>query len=290
MGERGGRITGPGHVWRRRESRPHIRRMKHDDEGHPFSFHLPDLAGRESGEVVLLDEEESRHIRSLRLAEGSSIALTDGRGNLRAATLGALRGSRREARLGEEIPVRAPAAVELAVAVGNRNRMLWLIEKAAEFGIERVSLLETERSRSVSDAGRSASFRDKAERRALAALKQSGGARLPEIVAVRELSDYLSNHEPRDRGVGFVLDGTGAPLAGLLDDSGRRVTLLVGPEGGLSDAEVESIERAGFRRAGLGPSILRFETAALAGLAVVVQHDLLNAKHGGGPPRAKPAP
>lgn len=264
--------------------------MKHDDEGQPFSFHLPDLAGRESGEVVLLGEEETRHIRSVRLAEGSPVALTDGRGNLRAATLGALRGSRREALLGEKIPVRAPAFVELAVAVGNRNRMLWLIEKAAEFGIETISLLETERSRSVSDAGRSVAFRDKAERRALAALKQSGGARLPEIVAVRELSDFLSNNEGRDRGLGLVLDVAGEPLAALLDDAGRRVTLLVGPEGGLTDAELESIERAGFRRAGLGPSTLRFETAALAGLAVVIQHELSNAKRGDEPPRTDRAP
>ena len=262
--------------------------MKHDEEGHPFAFHLPDLAGRESGEVVLLGEDETRHIRSVRLAEGEPIVLTDGRGNQRAARLGALRGSRREALLGERMPVREPAAVELAVAVGNRNRMLWLIEKAAEFGIEAVFLLETERSRSVADAGRSAAFRDKAERRALAALKQSGAGRLPEIAAVRELYEFLSEHQTRGRAVGFVLDRAGAPLAGLLDDSAEPVTLLVGPEGGLSEAELDSCERAGFRRAGLGPSILRFETAALAALAVVVQHDVWNAQRGEEAPRADP--
>jgi len=262
--------------------------MKHDEGGQPFAFHLPDLAGRESGEVVLLDEDETRHVRSVRLAEGSPVVLTDGRGNRRAARLGALRGSRREALLGERIQVLAPAPVELALAVGNRNRMLWLIEKAAEFGIETVSLLETERSRSVADAGRSDAFRDKAERRALAALKQSGAGRLPDIVAVRELSGFLSEYETRGRGSGFVLDRVGEPLVGLLDLSGEPVTLLVGPEGGLSAAELDSCERAGFRRAGLGPSILRFETAALAALAVVVQHHVWSAQRADEPSRADP--
>lgn len=259
--------------------------MKHDDGGRPFAFHLPDLAGRESGEVVLLDDDETRHIRSVRLAEGSPVVLTDGRGNQRAATLGALRGSRREVLLGERIPVPAPAPVELAVAAGNRSRMLWLIEKAAEFGIQAVILLETERSRSVADAGRSAAFRDKAERRALAALKQSGAGRLPEVFGVRELPEFLAEYETRGRTVGLVLDRSGAPLAGLLGVPTEPVTLLVGPEGGLSEAELGSCERAGFRRAGLGPSILRFETAALAALAVVVQHDLWS-KQG----RDEPAP
>ena len=262
--------------------------MKHDEGGQPFAFHHADLAGRESGEVVLLDEDETRHIRSVRLAEGSPVLLTDGRGIQRAARLGALRGSRREALLGQRIPVRAPAAIELAVAVGNRARMLWLIEKAAEFGIEAVSLVETERSRSVADAGRSTAFRDKAERRALAALKQSGAGRLPEIVPVRELSDFLAAYETRGRGAGFVLDRAGSPLAGLLGDSGGPVTLLVGPEGGLSEAEHGSCERAGLRRAGLGPSILRFETAALAALAVVVQHEVCSAQRGDEQPRADP--
>jgi len=256
--------------------------MKQEEEGQPYSFHLPDLAGRESGDVVLLDEEESRHVRSVRLTEGSPVAVTDGRGILRSARLGALRGSRREALLGEEIPVPPPAAVELAVAVGNRNRMLWLIEKAAEFGIESVSLLETERSRSVSDAGRSAAFRAKAERRALAALKQSGGAHLPEILALRELPGFLTEFESRTGGAGFVLDRAGAPLARLLGGPAERITLLVGPEGGLSGREIEACERAGFRRAGLGPFILRFETAALAALAVVVQQRLPHTMHGPG--------
>lgn len=251
--------------------------MKGDDEGTPFSFHLPDLNGREAGEIVLLDADESRHVRSVRLAEGAPIVLTDGRGNLHAARLGALRGQRREAMLGEPLPVPAQLAVDLAVAVGNRNRMLWMVEKASEFGVESVSLVETEHSRSVSDAGRSPSFRAKAERRALAALKQSGGARLPSIRPVRELADFLASFEGDGNASGFVLDRAGRPLASLLWEAGKPVTLLVGPEGGLSESELQNCARVGFRRARLGPSVLRFETAALAALAVVAQHQELSA-------------
>ena len=74
----------------------------------------------------------------------------------------------------------------------------------------------------------------------------------------------------------IVLDASGPPLAGELDSwSGQEaVVLLVGPEGGLTDEERSACEDAGFRPAALSPTILRFETAAVAALATAAQRSL----------------
>jgi len=246
---------------------------------------VPGLTGRSDGEVVKLDDEESRHVRSLRLVAGDAVALTDGAGTRRSGLLASAGARRGEGIVGGPLPVARPLEVDLAIAVGNRTHMLWLIEKATEFGVRRISPVETERSRSVSDAGRSEGFRAKAGRRAIAALKQSGGAWLPEIAPVEDLPDYLV----RDAGAGVrkvVLDSGGRPLRTVLPEPTEPVALFVGPEGGLTRVELESCVEAGFLPGRLGPTVLRFETAAVAALAVVAQErevaESQRQKHEGG--------
>jgi len=236
----------------------------------PPSLYFAELAGRSDGEVVRLDDDETRHARTLRLAAGEQVALTDGLGIRRIGRLGPATERRREVVIEGPLATNASLGVELAIAVGNRNHTLWLVEKAAEFGVRRISPIETVRSRSVSDAGRSAGFWTKAGRRALAAVKQSGGAWLPEIGRIEDLPDFLA----RAGGTGsyaIVLDMTGEPLRAVLPDPLSPVVLFVGPEGGLTQAEVEACIEAGFRTARLAPTVLRFETAAVAALAVVAQ-------------------
>ncbi len=272
--ERAGPVREGLRVWRRRETRPQIPGMKAEAEGRPYSFFHRDLAGRDPGEIVLLDEEESRHLRSLRVDEGESIVLTDGLGHMRSARIGASRGRRREALLGGTRPTPAAPRVELAVAVGNRNRMLWLIEKATEFGVPVISLVETERSRSVADAGRSAGFLSKAERRALAAMKQSGGARLPEIRPPVELPELVDRFTVRESGTGILLDAAGPRMADRLEGAVDPISILTGPEGGFTADESGRCVAAGFLTAGLAATVLRFETAAVAAVALVAQRAL----------------
>jgi len=244
--------------------------MMESRDRNPPSLYVAELVGRTDGEVVTLDDEETRHTRSLRLSTGDSVALTDGLGTRRMGRIGSAAERRREVVIEGPLPANEPLAVELAIAVGNRTRTLWLVEKAAEFGIQRISPIETVRSRSVSDAGRSGGFWTKAGRRALAAVKQSGGAWLPEIGAVEDLPAFLARTERSGKHM-VVLDMDGEPLRAVLVDPLAPVVLFVGPDGGLTRGEVEACIEAGFQPGRLGPTVLRFETAAVAALAVVAQ-------------------
>lgn len=230
----------------------------------------------------MLEADEARHVRALRLASGARVRLTDGAGALWDARLGTVRAGNAECVLDHPSTPPPPLPVELAFAVGNKSHVMWLVEKATELGASRLQPIESERTRSVADAGRSPAFWSKAERRAVAAMKQSGGAWLPTIrrpLPVDEyLRDSLRSEAPGagDAPLRVRLDSSGAALRAVLDGWGgeRPVTIAVGPEGGWSAPEVASFDRAEFRPASLGPLVLRFETAAIAGLAVLAQQVL----------------
>lgn len=263
--------------------REHIKRMTHAESlpRRPTLF-AAGISARQAGEVLVLDEEESRHVRALRLAPGSSIRLTDGAGTLWDARLSSGSGRTAECVL-DARSVPAPALpVELAFGVGNKAHVMWLVEKATEMGVSRLVPVESERTRSVADAGRSPAFWNKARRRAISAMKQSGGAWLPEFEAPRQLDDYTArrtgsgDRTPDAPDLLVRLDGAGGVLTGVLAPwaGARPVGILVGPEGGWSAGEIALLDDAGLVPASLGPLVLRFETAAIASVAIVAQHIL----------------
>jgi len=246
----------------------------------------PDIADRAPGEVLTLDVEETRHVRALRIVTGDVVRLTDGAGAMWVGRLGAVRADGAQCVLETRSTAAEPLPVELAFGVGNKSHLMWLIEKATEFGASRLQPIESRRTRSVADAGRSPAFWDKARRRAAAALKQSGGAWLPILerpVPVGEYLDGLARSGAAETGDGrwlLRLDPAGEALRAALDGwtLAGPLVLAVGPEGGWDADEVAQFDESGFQPASLGPLVLRFETAAIAGLAVVAQHVLERAR------------
>lgn len=225
----------------------------------------PGPAGR-----VELDPAERRHARSLRLAPGDELRLTDGAGMLWRARVEEPLEDGAPLRVMEELPAPADLPVELAFGVARKSRTLWLVEKAVEFGVATLQPLECARSRSVADAARSEGFWRKARRRAVSALKQCGGARLPRIRRVLELEEYLEARHAWP-GPSVLLHGEestrlGGALAGW--EGANPLRLLLGPEGGLGPEERARCRDAGWRPASLGPRTLRFETAGVAAVAV----------------------
>lgn len=220
--------------------------------------------------AVDLDDGERGHVRSLRLRPGDEIRVTDGAGHLWRATVREGDGPAVRLQVIEEIAPPPVLPVELAFGVARKSRVLWLVEKAVELGVATLQPVEFARSRSVADAGRSASFWDKARRRAVAALKQCGGARLPRFAPVTELEDYLRSRREWPGPSVLLRQEAETPLASALEgwQGGNPARLLLGPEGGLEPAEVNRCREAGWLPASLAPRTLRFETAAVAALAL----------------------
>lgn len=227
---------------------------------------------------IALDEETAHHFRVRRLVIGDEIRVTDGSGAIGTGPLTALGKRSATVELAELHHEPEPPPVRLLAPVADRERLLWLAEKSAELGVRRWTPLSWERSRSVSPRGEGESFRARVRARMVAALIQSGGAWLPSLDDESDGMTFLGEVGADDGGTPLLLDASGPPLLTVLTPlmdvhptgrDGRRVTLALGPEGGLEDEEVAALVGAGFRPCSLGPRVLRFETAAVAALAII---------------------
>lgn len=215
-----------------------------------------------AGSVVILEEEEAHHLRVRRVAEGAPVRLVDGKGGVATARL-AIDRQVLAARVVATTTVAAPPRTELLVGAGDRDRFLMLIEKATELGATKVVPLVTERSVTVATRFQ-APHVEKACRRAQEALKQCGGSWVPTVAAPAALAEALRN--PTRGLVRLVAQSDGGPLPPLREAD--VVQWVVGPEGGFADAESAAIRAAGFIPVALGRSTLRFDTAAVACLAL----------------------
>lgn len=214
--------------------------------------------------AVALGEDAAHHARVRRLAEGDPVTVRDGRGGVADGLV------RRVARAALDVDVTAvrrvtrPAPVHLLAPVGDRDRMLWLAEKAVELGVASWRAVLWHRSRSVSPRGEGEAFAAKVRARMAQALAQSEGAWLPDI-----LPDAAPDGAAAEAaGARLVLDADGASFGVRPGEPApRAVTLALGPEGGLEPDELGLLDAAGFRRVRLPGNILRFETAGAVGVA-----------------------
>jgi len=216
---------------------------------------------------VALDESAAHHATVRRLAVGDPVRLTSGDGRRAHGTIARLGKGRLEiacehASL-ELVP--APPRVVLWAPVGDRDRMLLLAEKAAELGASSWRSIVYRRSRSVTPRGEGDAFRDKLRLRMVAALEQSGGAWLPTIEPQADALDAIASGI---HGHAILLDAFGAPIVDVLAEAHEPLVLACGPEGGLEPAERAAFDDTGWRAASLGPNVLRFETAGIAGLTL----------------------
>lgn len=227
--------------------------------------------------TVTLGEDAAHHMRVRRLETGVRVGLVDGLGSRGEGVLTQL--AKRHAIVSIESAERvAPASpVHLLLPVADKDRMLWLAEKATELELTSWRPVSFRRSKHVNPRGEGPTFQQRVRSRMGAALEQSRGAWLPLTFPEATVESAIA---ASPEGIRLVLRQDGAPLAGALSRSlaaARRadgpgvalppVTLVVGPEGGFEASELDALARGGFEAASLGRSILRFETAAVAALA-----------------------
>lgn len=220
------------------------------------------LPAAAEGAVVALGEDAAHHARVRRLEVGEPVALRDGAGRSADGRLTRLTKAVAEVTLDAVHAHAPPPPVHLLVPIADRERMLWLAEKATELGAASWRPVRWHRSRSVSPRGEGPDFARKVRARMAAALGQCEGAWLPTLHDDAEPAAAVA----AAAGTRLLLDPDGeAPAAWPAAD---EVTLAIGPEGGFEPAEVEMLVAAGFRRAALPGNILRFETAGVVGLAL----------------------
>lgn len=221
-----------------------------------------------------LPDSAARHVQVLRLQPGAPLRLFDGHGGEWQAEVTAMGRRDVAVRIGahEAIERELPLAVTLAMGMPANERMDTLVEKATELGAAALQPLVCERSVLRVDGERAQRKAQHWQAIAVAACEQCGRNRVPALPAPRPLREWLATLAPPAAGERrFVLslgaDAQPLPPAATLAGAVTRVTLLSGPEGGLSDSEEARAREAGFEPLTLGPRVLRADTAPLAALA-----------------------
>lgn len=229
-------------------------------------IHLP--PERIEGGRGTLGPEVRRYLADvLRLAPGAAVEVFDGRGGRYAAEIGP--GFEWVSLGAREVAPAASLDLSLLVALAKGEKMELVVQKATELGVARILPFEAERSVVRLDPARGEERAGRWRRIAAEASRQCGRADVPEVAAPAGLARALEVLAPATRT--FVFHPGGGKLDGAAPPS---VAAVVGPEGGLTDAEVRTCEEAGARRAALGPRVLRAETAAIVAVA------LLQARYG----------
>jgi 16S rRNA (uracil1498-N3)-methyltransferase len=225
-----------------------------------------------SGRVELdLTGTAANHIvRVLRLRPGEPLILFDGAGGEYAATLNAVLRDGVRLTIGDYLPTDRESAlhVTLAQGISRGERMDVVVQKATELGVQRIVPVLAERTVVRLNEAQAANRLRHWRAIAIAACEQCGRNRLPEITVPMSLQEFLVSG--LHGGLRLLLSPTARMSARELP-ADTAVTLLIGPEGGLSEAEQTAALAAQFRGLALGPRILRTETAALAALAVIQQ-------------------
>ncbi len=221
-----------------------------------------------SGSTVELPPDTASHLaKVLRARGGDELILFSGDGREFNGAIEAVRGSRVSVAVGDSRHVNreSPLAVTLVQCVARGDRMDFIVQKATELGVARVVPVLSQRSVVRLDKTQAESKAIHWRAVALSACEQSGRNRLPIIEAAQPLLNYLGEPAPC-AGPRLVFE----PEAAARDPSGSAggaiadAEIAIGPEGGFAPDELEAFRVAGFSQVGLGPRILRTETAAIA--------------------------
>jgi len=233
-----------------------------------------------SGESLELPAGAARHVQVLRLQPGTRVTLFNGAGGEFEAVVEHMGRSQVRVRIAQHSPMEREASrqVHLAVGMPANERMDWLVEKAAELGAASIQPVVAERSVLKLKGERADRKQAHWQGVAIAACEQSGRNRVPTVHPVLTFGEWLAalqTANPSDAVAAptarllLSLDSAAPPLWPAAPRDNGAVTLLSGPEGGLSPAEEAAALAAGFSPVTLGPRVLRAETAPLAALSVL---------------------
>ncbi|MEW8217850.1 MAG: 16S rRNA (uracil(1498)-N(3))-methyltransferase [Candidatus Thiodiazotropha taylori] len=221
------------------------------------------------GALISLEEEPAHHLRQvLRLRSGHPIILFDNSGDEYAASLEQVSKQHVKALLTERLRQEAEVAlsIHLLIGISRGERMDLAIQKATELGVNRITPLLTNRCVVRLDEKKRRNRMTHWQRVLVSACEQSDRCRLPLLDEPLEITTALSELNPE---LGLLLDLEGAQSLAQMTQPQNAVSILVGPEGGLTPDERALAKQQGFTGVRLGPRVLRTETAPLAAIAAV---------------------
>ncbi len=225
---------------------------------------------------VSLSSDETHHlVRVLRLQTGDEVFVFDGVENEYRCRVLSAKAGRAELEIIERLAdtVESPLELTLAQAVAKGEKFDLVVQKATELGVSRIAPLLTENTDVKLKSEQADKRVERWRRISLESLKQSGRRRLVDIRPPATVAEFIDENAGSDLLIVFSERG-GVTLRQALAECDRpRISALVGPEGGWSDAELLLLEQRGAKAVTLGPRVLRTETAAIVALALL-QHAL----------------
>jgi 16S rRNA (uracil1498-N3)-methyltransferase len=217
-------------------------------------------------ETELPDSVVQHAVRALRLGPGDPIVLFTGEGGEFHGVLTQVSKNRAVARIDRHVDTEREPAIEITLvqALTSNEKMDWIVQKAVELGVTRIQPVLMERSVVRLSGERAEKRREHWQAVAISACEQCGRNRVPAVPALMDLQEAANSLEGVTK---LMLSPEGRPL-GDLPAEPAAYALLVGPEGGFSEAEARLLDK-GWTPVRLGPRVLRTETAGLAGVAAL---------------------
>jgi 16S rRNA (uracil1498-N3)-methyltransferase len=220
------------------------------------------------GEEISLDKFQSHYLKNvLRLKSGATLLLFNGREAIDYQARLVFNGKKVNAIIDAATPLHNESGLdsEIIQGLGRADHMDWLIQKTTELGVNKISLFNAERTQSPLKPAQLEKKLAHWRGITVSACEQSGRALLPQVDFHPGLAQAVAASTIENK---LLLDFEGAALASVLHPACTAVSILLGPEGGLSPAEIQLARTADFTAARLGPRVLRTETAATAALAI----------------------
>lgn len=227
------------------------------------------------GAIIKLSENAATHAtRVLRLNIGDKIKLFNGDGFDYPCELISVKKSEVLAKVLEQFEVKneSPLNITLLQGISSGERMDYTIQKAVELGVTAIQPLSTERSVVKLSPERAQKRLEHWQNVVIAACEQSGRAFVPKVLTPINLTAWLGGNIHAGAGdacLRILLNPIGAKQLSALPKTTQNIQLLIGAEGGLSQAEIDLASAHGFQSIVLGPRILRTETAALTAIATM---------------------
>ena len=218
--------------------------------------------------IQLSDDAFGHVVRVLRLTDGDAITLFNGDGNDYAATLTDVAKKKAFAQVlsSQAIDNESPLNLHLGQGISRGDRMDFTLQKSVELGVNTITPLFTERCGVKLSGERLAKKVEQWQKIVISACEQSGRATVPEVKEPMHLSDWLIE---QTEALKLNLHPRAEHSIMTLPIETARVRLLIGPEGGLSDEEIEVASNAGYTEVLMGPRVLRTETAALTAITAL---------------------